>query len=129
VKGPSSIFSSENQRNLGFISLFTVLVASSCLVFLFWLSGAPFGDPYLRAALNLNGSREHGTDLFRMNCVGCHGISGQGLVGPDLRQITFRRSDIKLIKQVLSGDTPPMPSFELNPQEMADLLAHLHTLV
>ncbi len=87
-----------------------------------------FNDPYIRSTLSLQGSKDHGHRLFRMNCVGCHGISGQGLVGPDLRQITFRRSDTRLIKQVVSGSTPPMPSFQLKEQEMADLLAYLHSL-
>ena len=36
--------------------------------------------------------------------------------------------DKALIKQVVSGQTPPMPSFEMEPQSMADLLAHLHSL-
>ena len=33
-----------------------------------------------------------------------------------------------LIHQIVSGDTPPMPSFQMEPQSMADLLAHLHNL-
>jgi hypothetical protein len=29
---------------------------------------------------------------------------------------------------VISGRTPPMPRFQLDPQDMADLLAFLHLL-
>jgi hypothetical protein len=29
---------------------------------------------------------------------------------------------------VVSGETPPMPRFEIEPQNMADLLAYLKTL-
>ena len=63
-----------------------------------------------------------------MNCAGCHGIAAQGLVGPDLHKVSINRSDKELIRQVVRGQTPPMPSFQLEPQAMADLLAHLHSL-
>ena len=63
-----------------------------------------------------------------MNCVGCHGISAQGLVGPDLNNVTEELSDRKIIVQVVKGLTPPMPSFEMDSQSMADLLSYLHSL-
>ena len=63
-----------------------------------------------------------------MNCVGCHGISAQGLVGPDLHSATSRLSDGKIINQVVKGLTPPMPSFEIDSQSMADLLAYMHSI-
>ncbi|MXY19390.1 MAG: hypothetical protein F4Y52_05425, partial [Synechococcus sp. SB0664_bin_36] len=52
----------------------------------------------------------------------------QGLVGPDLHGVTDRKSDAQLVQQVVSGKTPPMPRFELEPQDMADLIRHLHQL-
>ena len=63
-----------------------------------------------------------------MNCVGCHGISAQGLVGPELNNVTEGLNDKKIINQVVKGLTPPMPSFEMDEQSMADLLAYLHSL-
>ena len=63
-----------------------------------------------------------------MNCVGCHGITAQGLVGPDLNEATSRLSDGKIINQVVKGLTPPMPSFEIDTQSMADLLSYMHSL-
>jgi len=63
-----------------------------------------------------------------MNCVGCHGISAQGLVGPELNDVTNELSDRKIIVQVVKGLTPPMPSFEMDSQSMADLLSYLHSL-
>jgi hypothetical protein len=36
--------------------------------------------------------------------------------------------DPALIHQIVSGDTPPMPSFQMEPASMADLLSHLHNL-
>ena len=85
-------------------------------------------DPYINKSLSLNGSIENGSRLFRMNCVGCHGISAQGLVGPELNNITEELNDKKIINQVVKGLTPPMPSFEMDEQSMADLLIYLHTL-
>ncbi len=85
-------------------------------------------DPYVVETLKLTGSEESGAQLFRINCAGCHGISAQGLVGPKLRGISDRKRDSKLIKQIISGQTPPMPSFEMDTQSMSDILAHLHSL-
>ena len=34
----------------------------------------------------------------------------------------------KIINQVIRGLTPPMPSFEIEPQSMADLLEYMHSL-
>lgn len=85
-------------------------------------------DPYTRATLALNGSETNGERLFLINCAGCHGIDGQGLVGPNLHGVRNRKNDRRLIQQVVSGATPPMPRFQPDPQAMADLLVHLHNL-
>ena len=63
-----------------------------------------------------------------MNCAGCHGIKAQGLVGPNLQKVTYQQSDPKIINQIVKGQTPPMPSFQMEPQTMADLLAYLDSL-
>ena len=83
---------------------------------------------YIVETLELNGSAEEGDALFKINCVGCHGISARGLVGPDLHSITRRLNDKEIIKQVTGGLTPPMPSFEIDPANMSNLLKYLHTL-
>ena len=85
-------------------------------------------DPYTKATLALEGAEQHGGQIFRINCAGCHGIAGQGLVGPSLKGVSDRRKDLKIIHQVLIGETPPMPLFEIYPQNMADLLTYLKTL-
>ena len=51
--------------------------------------------------LNSKGSVQAGDALFKTNCVGCHGITARGLVGPDLHSITNRLNDKEIIKQVL----------------------------
>ena len=85
-------------------------------------------SPYTVATLDLAGSADNGGRLFLINCAGCHGLAAQGLVGPDLHGVARRRNDRQLIQQVVSGRTPPMPSFQPEPQAMADLLAFLHQL-
>ena len=37
-------------------------------------------NKYIIETLELNGSAEAGDALFKMNCVGCHGITARGLV-------------------------------------------------
>ena len=85
-------------------------------------------NTYILKTLELNGSVKEGDTLFKMNCVGCHGITARGLVGPDLHSITLRLNDSEIIKQVIEGVTPPMPSFEIDPQNMSNLLTYLHSL-
>ncbi len=85
-------------------------------------------NTYILKTLELNGSVKEGDILFKMNCVGCHGITARGLVGPDLHSITERLNDTEIIKQVVQGNTPPMPSFEIDPQKMSNLLVYLHSL-
>ena len=85
-------------------------------------------NKYIIETLDLNGSAEKGDALFKINCVGCHGITARGLVGPDLHSITQRLNDKEIIKQVTEGLTPPMPSFEIDPVNMSNLLKYLHSL-
>ena len=83
---------------------------------------------FILKTLEVSGSVKKGDALFKMNCVGCHGITARGLVGPDLHLITQRLNDKAIIKQVIEGRTPPMPSFEIDPQNMSNLLTYLHSL-
>ncbi len=85
-------------------------------------------NTFILKTLELNGSVKEGNTLFKMNCVGCHGITARGLVGPDLHSITERLNDKEIIRQVVEGLTPPMPSFEIDPQNMSNLLMYLHSL-
>ncbi len=89
-----------------------------------------FGDssPYIKNVLELKGDQVLGHAIFQMNCSGCHGLTGQGRVGPNLHEVSKRKSAKGLIDQVISGKTPPMPQFQPNPKEMADLLSYLQAL-
>ena len=106
-----------------FLSLATVLFLT-----LLWTIGSFKQDPFITETLSIQGEALSGSKLFKINCVGCHGISAQGFVGPDLHEATQEMSDKKIINQVIRGLTPPMPSFEIDPESMADLLAYMHSL-
>jgi mono/diheme cytochrome c family protein len=110
------------------VAALVTLGAAACVVLVLFVLPAAQGDPYVRATLQLEGSVGHGGKLFRLNCAGCHGPAAQGLVGPDLHGVERRKNDRQLIRQVVSGRTPPMPRFQPEPQDMADLLAFLHSL-
>ena len=107
--------------------LFIVFIVSLLCVSLFFLNNHE-NNKYIIDTLELNGSAKEGDALFKINCVGCHGITARGLVGPDLHSITQRLNDKEIIKQVTGGLTPPMPSFEIDPVNMSNLLKYLHTL-
>ena len=107
-----------------FFIVVVILLISGSLFFL----NHKENHTYILKTLELNGSINEGDILFKMNCVGCHGITARGLVGPDLHSITRRLNDKEIIKQVIEGLTPPMPSFDIDPQNMSNLLKYLHSL-
>ena len=85
-------------------------------------------DPYVQSVLQLSGDPARGQEIFVLNCATCHGIEAGGEVGPTLKGISERKSKVALIEQVTSGQTPPMPQFQPNEKDMADLLSFLETL-
>lgn len=103
------------------------VVLSAVLLFS-GISLVQHADPYIRSVLALEGNATQGRFIFQMNCATCHGLNGDGQVGPSLHHVSSRKSRIGLIHQVTSGDTPPMPQFQPSPQEMADLLQYLESL-
>ncbi|MEY2983484.1 MAG: Cytochrome [Cyanobacteriota bacterium] len=110
------------------LSIGGIAVVVVCVVALIaWLSLSPI-DPYTSEVLTLNGNAERGQAIFQANCAVCHGLEGNGNIGPSLVDVHQHRSAVALIQQVVSGKTPPMPQFQPNPQEMADLLNYLKTL-
>ena len=117
----------QNQRISSWRIFFLSITTVAFLIF-FWTIGSFKQDPFITQTLSIQGEVLSGSKLFKINCVGCHGISAQGFVGPDLHEATKELSDKKIINQVIGGLTPPMPSFEIEPQSMADLLAYMHSL-
>ncbi|MEA5534139.1 cytochrome c [Crocosphaera sp. XPORK-15E] len=111
------------QLTLIFVAIIFVVIVVMVGLYLHQIS-----DPYINQVLSLTGNMERGQAMFEINCAGCHGLQGNGMVGPSLRHIKKHKSTLGLIRQVTSGQTPPMPKFQPNPQEMSDLLSYLETL-
>ena len=107
---------------------FFLSIAMISLLIILWIIGGLKKDTFITETLSIQGDSLNGSKLFKINCVGCHGVSAQGFVGPDLQEVSNQLSDTKIINQVIKGLTPPMPSFEIEPQSMADLLAYMHSL-
>lgn len=122
----------DNQllTNEGLVQRIAITVLAILMVVLSIVGIYQFrlSDPYVRNVLSLQGDPAQGHAIFLMNCSGCHGTEGAGRIGPSLRNVSDRKSKIRLIHQVISGQTPPMPQFQPNPQEMADLLSYLESL-
>jgi mono/diheme cytochrome c family protein len=110
------------------ISIIVLAVVLAIAASLFGFHLIQVSDPYMHSVLSLNGNPTRGHAIFKINCAGCHGLDGDGQVGPSLQHVSQRKSKISLIHQVISGETPPMPKFQPSPQEMADLLSYLEKL-
>jgi len=123
----SSAAEKEFKRELLKKIIFVFGVLLICCFSIFFLNNHE-NNKFIIETLELNGSADEGDALFKINCVGCHGITARGLVGPDLHSITQRLNDKEIIKQVTGGLTPPMPSFEIDPKNMSNLLKFLHSL-
>ena len=122
----SSAAEKNFQKKTWIKFLISFVIVLMCFI-LFYLNHNK-NNQYILKTLELKGSVKEGDSLFKTNCVGCHGIKARGLVGPDLHLITQRLNDKEIIKQVREGLTPPMPSFEIDSQNMANLLQYLHSL-
>ena len=124
----SSSSAAEREFKKEFLKNFFGIFAVLFIFFSIFFLNHHENNKYIIETLALKGSAQEGDSLFKMNCVGCHGITARGLVGPDLHSITQRLNDKEIIKQVTGGLTPPMPSFEIDPVRMSNLLKYLHSL-
>ena len=124
----SSSSAAERDFKKDFLKIIFIVLIVFLTCFSIFFVNHNENNKYIIETLELNGSAEEGDALFKINCVGCHGITARGLVGPDLHSVTQRLSDKEIIKQVTGGLTPPMPSFEIDPVNMSNLLKYLHSL-
>jgi len=124
----SSSSAAERDFKREFLKIIFIVFLVLLIFFSIILVNHHENNKYIIKTLELKGSINEGNALFKMNCVGCHGITARGLVGPDLHSITQRLNDKEIIKQVTGGLTPPMPSFEIDPVNMSNLLKYLHSL-
>jgi len=124
----SSSSAAEKDFKKEFLKKFLIVSGCFFMCFTIFFFNHHENNKYIVETLNINGSAKEGDALFKINCVGCHGITARGLVGPDLHSITQRLNDREIIEQVTGGLTPPMPSFEIDPVNMSNLLKYLHSL-
>ena len=124
----SSSSAAERDFKKEFLRIFFTVFVVLLTCFSIFFVNHNENNKYIIKTLELNGSADQGDALFKINCVGCHGITARGLVGPDLHSITKSLNDKEIIKQVTGGRTPPMPSFEIYPENMSNLLKYLHSL-
>ena len=124
----SSSSAAERDLKREFLKIIFFIFVVSLINFFIFFFNHHENSNYIIETLQLNGSVKDGEALFKMNCVGCHGITARGLVGPDLHSITQSLNDKEIIKQVTGGLTPPMPSFEIDTVNMSNLLKYLHSL-
>ena len=110
------------------IFLTALAVVLVVMLVVFGVNVVRASDPYIKTVLSLDGDPVQGHAIFQINCAGCHGLEANGSVGPSLQGVSRRKSRFGLIKQVVSGQTPPMPKFQPNTEEMADLLSFLESL-
>ncbi len=118
----------EEKDTYKLLKLLALFVSATWFVLILWAIDVSKVDPFVKATLNIEGSKDNGAQLFRINCAGCHGIAAQGLLGPNLQEVSSRLNDTRIIRQVIEGRTPPMPSFQMQPKSMADLLKYLHEI-
>ncbi|MGB3756343.1 MAG: cytochrome c [Rivularia sp. (in: cyanobacteria)] len=113
---------------IGRIAFFSLAILLAILLGIFAVNMVRTSDPYIKNVLSKPGNPVQGHAIFQINCAGCHGLEATGSVGPSLEAVSKRKSRYGLIHQVISGDTPPMPKFQPNVEEMADLLSYLESI-
>jgi mono/diheme cytochrome c family protein len=118
---------SPEKSSLQTVLAIAVTFVIAAIAIVLWIFRPPL-DQYTQSVLNLSGDPVQGRSIFVMNCVACHGQWANGKVGPNLHGVSDRKSDARLVQQVVSGETPPMPQFQPSPQDMADLLSYLKQL-
>ena len=116
----------ESNRPIRYLSIIGVILGVLLVVVAVY--AIRMSDPYVRDVFQLNGNVSNGQAIFQLNCAGCHGDFGLGKVGPSLEHVSSHKTQIGMIRQITTGQTPPMPKFQASPEEMADLLSYLNTL-
>ena len=124
----SSSSAAEKNFKREFLKIFLIFFVFLWIFFSIISFKFPENNKFIIKTFQLDGSQREGEALFKMNCVGCHGITARGLVGPDLHSISKRMNNKEIIKQVSWGLTPPMPGFEIDPVNMSNLLKYLNGL-
>ena len=79
---PSSKALIDKDQKISSWRIFLLSTATVVLLILFWRMEDFRQDPFITETFSIKGEALSGSKLFKINCVGCHGISAQGFVGP-----------------------------------------------
>jgi mono/diheme cytochrome c family protein len=108
------------------------------LALMLWAGCEPDRSKMSDAELGLNAQQAHGRRIFNIYCQVCHpAYSSQGNKGPGLKGL-YRKPYLpsgltatdEHVEQTIARGRNMMPRFsdQLDPQQIADLIAYLHTL-
>jgi cytochrome c6 len=86
----------------------------------------------LAAGACLAGDPQHGAELYRSHCAGCHGAAGRPVMpgAPDLTRPTALLKPDQALAAGIRAGRGGMPAYAgvLRERELLDLVAHLRTL-
>ena len=70
-----------------------------------------------------------GKNVYLLRCVGCHGIDGSGIVGPDIRpdKVLEKYASASAMEKLIRGGLGDMPEFgtKLSDAEIAAVVAYV----
>jgi cytochrome c oxidase cbb3-type subunit 3 len=95
---------------------------------------SPLTEADLMAVFNDSGKRQLGAAVFKDKCSSCHGMKGEGLIGPNLTDDFWLHGNGTLlaIMQTVSDGVPEkgMPPWKglLKKEEILDVVAHVKGL-
>ena len=124
----SSSSAAEDNFKKEICIMFLISFLSVLICFVLFYINHNENSQFILKNLDLKGSVEEGNSIFKIYCVGLHGIQARGLVGTDLHLITQLLNDKEIIKHVKRGLIPPLPSFEIDAQNMSNLLKYSYGL-
>ncbi|MBP1996376.1 c-type cytochrome [Paenibacillus eucommiae] len=72
---------------------------------------------------------EQGMELYKANCIACHGVDLEGKVGPDLRKVGERKTKSQIAGQIRDGGGK-MPAYNasLSKEDIETLAGWLASL-
>ena len=85
----SSSTAAEREFKREFLKIFFVLFGVLLICLAIFFVNHHENNKYIIETLELNGSAEEGDALFKINCVGCNGITARGLVAVSYTHLTL----------------------------------------